>query len=116
MKLISVVTPCYNEEGNVRELQERVCRVFANELPEYQFEFIDNASKDGTVPVLREIAGLSAMSAGGFTKRPACFLRGRRSTARMCAAGWNEAAMCVRLTISRHGKRWKIRKRNLRRR
>jgi glycosyltransferase involved in cell wall biosynthesis len=59
MKFISVVSGCYNEEDNVRELHERVCRVFANELPEYTFEFIiiDNASQDGTVKVLKEIAG-----------------------------------------------------------
>ena len=58
MKFISVVSGCYNEEDNVRELHERVCRVFANELPEYTFEFIiiDNASQDGTVKILKEIA------------------------------------------------------------
>jgi glycosyltransferase involved in cell wall biosynthesis len=42
----------------MRELQDRVCRVFADKLPEYTFEFIiiDNASKDGTVKILKEIA------------------------------------------------------------
>ena len=58
MKLISVVSGCYNEEDNIAELYERVCRVFANELPQYAFELIliDNASKDSTVKVLKEIA------------------------------------------------------------
>lgn len=57
MKLLSVVTGCYNEEENVRELYERVKRVFTEELPEYNFEMIviDNSSKDNTVAVLREI-------------------------------------------------------------
>jgi len=57
MKLISVVTPCFNEELNVLELTERVRAVFAA-LPQYDYEhlFIDNASTDGTVAVLREIA------------------------------------------------------------
>ena len=57
MKLLSVVTGCYNEEENVRELYERVKRVFTEELPEYDFEMIliDNSSKDKTVAVLREI-------------------------------------------------------------
>lgn len=57
MKFISVTTGCYNEEDNVRELYDRVTKVFAGELPEYAYEFIfiDNASTDGTVAVLREI-------------------------------------------------------------
>ena len=56
-KLITIMTPCYNEALNVRELHRRVQTVAA-ELPEYRFEhlFIDNASKDGTVDVLRELA------------------------------------------------------------
>jgi polyisoprenyl-phosphate glycosyltransferase len=57
MKLISVVTPCYNEVENVDELYQRVRDVFAG-LPGYDFEhiFIDNASTDGTVDALRVIA------------------------------------------------------------
>ncbi|MEI9974818.1 MAG: glycosyltransferase family 2 protein [Ignavibacteriota bacterium] len=58
MRFVSVVAGCYNEEGNVRELYERVCRVFREELPEYAFELIliDNASEDGTVEILKNIA------------------------------------------------------------
>ncbi len=54
---ISVVTPCFNEEGNVREMYEAIKNVFAG-LPQYRYEhlFIDNASKDGTVRMLRSIA------------------------------------------------------------
>jgi len=57
MPLISIVSPCYNEEKNVEEVYRRVKEVFA-ELPDYQYEhiFIDNASKDRTVPILRELA------------------------------------------------------------
>jgi len=57
MKLISVVTPCYNEEANVGELYERVKEVFTH-CPGYAYEhiFIDNASQDGTVEILRRIA------------------------------------------------------------
>jgi glycosyltransferase involved in cell wall biosynthesis len=56
-KLISVMTPCYNEEANVRELYQRIKAVF-DARPAYRYEhiFIDNASKDGTVAVLRELA------------------------------------------------------------
>ena len=57
-KLISVVTPCYNEEANVNECHETVRAVFARELPEYDYEhiFCDNGSSDRTLEKLREIA------------------------------------------------------------
>jgi glycosyltransferase involved in cell wall biosynthesis len=57
MKLITVVTPCYNEEENIRDLYEEVKQVFAEE-PDYYYEhiFIDNASRDQTVSILKEIA------------------------------------------------------------
>ena len=57
MKTISVVTPCYNEEHNVRELHAQIKAAFAK-LPGYSYEHIciDNASKDRTVEVLRELA------------------------------------------------------------
>ena len=55
--LISIVTPCYNEEGNAREMYEAIRAIFAG-LPQYRYEhiFIDNASKDGTPRILRELA------------------------------------------------------------
>ena len=57
MKLISIVTACYNEELNVRELYTKVKEVMA-ELPDYKYEhiFIDNASTDQTVNILRSLA------------------------------------------------------------
>lgn len=56
-KVITLITPCFNEELNVRELYRRTSQAMAN-LPEYIYEhlFIDNASTDGTVAVLREMA------------------------------------------------------------
>jgi glycosyltransferase involved in cell wall biosynthesis len=44
MRLISIVTPCYNEEENVREVYEQVKRVF-DDLDAFSYEhiFIDNA-------------------------------------------------------------------------
>ena len=56
-KLITILTPCYNEELNVREVHRRMMAVAA-QLPEYRFEhlFIDNASTDRTVEVLRQMA------------------------------------------------------------
>lgn len=57
MSLISVVTPCYNEEENVEEVYKQVKGVF-EKLRKYSYEhiFIDNASKDRTVQILKDIA------------------------------------------------------------
>ena len=57
MPLISVVSPCFNEEGNVEEMVRRVSRVF-EALPGYDYEyiFIDNASTDATLQILKRIA------------------------------------------------------------
>jgi len=56
-KKVSVLTACYNEEGNVAELVDAVGRVFQT-LPQYTYEhvFIDNNSSDKTVAILKEIA------------------------------------------------------------
>jgi glycosyltransferase involved in cell wall biosynthesis len=55
--LLTILTPCYNEEGNVREVYQQVKAVMET-LPGYDYEhlFIDNASKDSTVEILRELA------------------------------------------------------------
>jgi len=56
-KVITILTPCFNEEANVREVHRRVMEVAA-QLPGYRFEhlFVDNASTDRTVEILREMA------------------------------------------------------------
>lgn len=57
MKKISIITPCYNEEGNVEELIERVQMQF-NSLEKYEYEhvFIDNDSSDSTREILKRKA------------------------------------------------------------
>lgn len=57
MKLISVVSPCYNEQENVAILYEQVKQQFEL-LPNYKYEhiFIDNFSTDNTVSILKDIA------------------------------------------------------------
>ena len=54
---LTILTPCYNEEGNVREVYEQVKAAMAT-LPGYDYDhlFIDNASTDRTVAILRELA------------------------------------------------------------
>jgi len=56
-KLISIVTPCYNEEGNVEELHRRIAAQM-EQFPQYDFEhiYIDNASTDSTVAAIRRLA------------------------------------------------------------
>jgi len=57
-KVITVVTPCYNEEANVRPLHEKIKEIFGKQLPGYELEhlFIDNCSQDGTVAVIEDMA------------------------------------------------------------
>ena len=56
-KLISVVVPTYNEQENVVPLTDTLVKIFAEELPEYDYEiiFIDNHSKDNTKTLIRRI-------------------------------------------------------------
>ncbi len=58
MKTISIVTPCYNEELNIRECHAVIRSLFERELKDYRREhvFCDNASSDATADILREIA------------------------------------------------------------
>lgn len=58
MKKISIMTPCFNEEGNVRELTLRIRKVMEEQFDYYQYEhiFIDNASTDSTVNILKALA------------------------------------------------------------
>lgn len=56
VRLISVVTGCFNEEENVVDLYQQVKQQFAA-LPQYRYEhiFIDNASTDNTVAILKTL-------------------------------------------------------------
>jgi polyisoprenyl-phosphate glycosyltransferase len=56
MKLISIVTPCYNEEENIKELYERIKTVMSSLDYSYEHVFIDNASIDKTVDIIRVLA------------------------------------------------------------
>ncbi len=57
-KVISIVTPCFNEEDGIRECWETIRDLFKEHLPDYEREhiFCDNASTDRTVEILKEIA------------------------------------------------------------
>lgn len=55
---ISIVTPVFNEEDNAEAIYEAVKKVFQDSFPTYSYEhiFIDNASSDKTVEILRDLA------------------------------------------------------------
>ena len=57
MKHISIMTPCFNEEGNIRNIYNAVKEQF-NKLPQYTYEhiFIDNCSTDNSRVILRELS------------------------------------------------------------
>lgn len=57
MKHISVMTPCYNEEGNIINIYQAVKEQF-DKLSQYTYEhiFIDNYSTDSSREILRDLA------------------------------------------------------------
>jgi glycosyltransferase involved in cell wall biosynthesis len=55
-KLISIVSPCYNEEENIEELVARVRQVMQGMPYRYEHIVIDNCSTDTTVVKLRAMA------------------------------------------------------------
>jgi len=56
-KLISIITPCYNEEENIETCYHEIKTIMA-QYPQYRYEhiFIDNASKDKSVEILKNLA------------------------------------------------------------
>jgi len=57
MSTVTVVVPTYNEEPNIKNVYERVKGIFETKLPDYDFQilFADNASKDKTRDIIREL-------------------------------------------------------------
>lgn len=55
---LTIITPCFNEEGSVLICSDRVRDVMTRELPDVSYEhiFSDNASTDKTLMKLRQIA------------------------------------------------------------
>ena len=44
-KILSVVTPVYNEESNIEELFSRIDKAFLNTNQKYELLFVDNGSE-----------------------------------------------------------------------
>lgn len=56
MKQIDILVPCYNEEAVLPQFYERTCAVI-DSLPDYAFTFIfvNDGSRDRTLPILRQL-------------------------------------------------------------
>ena len=53
---VSLIIPCFNEEGNVEPLFETVVRTFDGRVGDYEFVFIDDGSTDRTAERLDALA------------------------------------------------------------
>jgi len=53
-KKISIIVPCYNEEGNIEVLYQQISDVLPNYLIEYIF--VDDNSNDKTLPILEALS------------------------------------------------------------
>ena len=58
MKKISILVPCFNEEKNIKPMAEALTEQMSLFADRYEYEIIfrDNASKDNSVGIFREIA------------------------------------------------------------
>lgn len=54
MKL-SLVVPCYNEEGNVEKFFDTVNKAFEGKVEDYEFVFVNDGSRDETPKRLKEL-------------------------------------------------------------
>lgn len=91
-RLISLVIPLYNEEGNVDQLYHELARVVEVSKLNAEFVFIDDGSKDDTVKNLTEIAGNDPRA------KIVCLRRNFGQTAAM-AAGFDYAEGDIVITL-----------------
>lgn len=55
-KLLSIVCPCYNEQGGLGEFAARIGRVMQPTEQAYEIVFINDGSSDGTLPEMHALA------------------------------------------------------------
>ena len=55
-KLISIVTPTYNEEGNIEDLCSSIAKEMSKTNYDYEHIVIDNNSSDKTISILRKLS------------------------------------------------------------
>ncbi len=52
---LSLVVPCYNEEGNVERFFDEINNVFMGKVDDYEFVFVNDGSKDKTFEKLKNL-------------------------------------------------------------
>ena len=53
--LLSVIVPCFNEEGNIDLFYEEAVRQLGDLMPRTELIFVNDGSRDGTLQKLRDL-------------------------------------------------------------
>ena len=56
MKKISLIIPCYNEQEALPLFYEEVTRVMGTLAYDYELLFVNDGSKDATLPILQDLS------------------------------------------------------------
>lgn len=56
MKKVTIIVPCYNEQESLPIFYQETVSVLQKINYDYEFLFVNDGSKDGTLPILRELA------------------------------------------------------------
>lgn len=60
MRLLSVIVPCFNEEENIRDFYDELCKnsdFFREKQIEFELLYVDDGSKDATVAEVKKLHG-----------------------------------------------------------
>lgn len=55
-KKISIIVICYNDAGSIREMYRRVSEVMKHITPNYEIIYVNDASPDNAIEILRDVA------------------------------------------------------------
>ncbi|MAF36668.1 glycosyltransferase [archaeon] len=55
-KKISIIVICYNDAGSIREMYRRVTEVMKHITPNYEIIYVNDASPDNAIEILRDVA------------------------------------------------------------
>ncbi len=77
MKTISVTIPCWSEEKSVRQMYDRLTKVFREQLPQYDYEiiYVDDYSPDHTRDEIRKLCAEDKRVKAVFNARNFGFTR-----------------------------------------